>query len=144
MPKHTRARPGQTVLIVEDSLDFASLLKFLVEDDGFEGVVFPVDETDIVGWAVKHTPAVIMMDLALRRKEGTEFIDLLKADAATKSIPIIVLTGRDLGTREIQELEFKAIKYLRKGRVELDEIRDEVCKAAAKQRRTAQVAEQKK
>jgi CheY-like chemotaxis protein len=55
-----------------------------------------------------------------------EYIEELKADPATKDIPIIVITGRDLTTKEILELQVRDIKYLRKGRVEVQEIKDEI------------------
>jgi DNA-binding response OmpR family regulator len=114
------------VLIVEDSPDFSNLLKFLVEDDGYEGIQFPLTESDIVGWIKANTPSVILMDLALRRKGGMEYIEEIKADPATKDIPIIIITGRDLTTKEILELQVRGIKYLRKGRVEVQEIKDEI------------------
>lgn len=126
MAKHSRQGPKHSVLIVEDSLDFSNLLKFIVEDDGHEGIQFPVHEEDIVSWAKKHKPSVILMDLALRRKGGMDFIEDLKGDPSTKKIPIIIVTGRDLSMKEILELQVRGVKYLRKGRVEVQEIKDEI------------------
>jgi DNA-binding response OmpR family regulator len=126
MPRRSRQGTHYPVLIVEDSPDFSNLLKFLVEDEGYEGIQFPLTETDIVGWTKDNLPSVILMDLALRRKGGMEYIEELKADPATKDIPIIVITGRDLTTKEILELQVRDIKYLRKGRVEVQEIKDEI------------------
>jgi DNA-binding response OmpR family regulator len=126
MLKQDKQTTGPTVLIVEDSKDFADLLKFVLEDDGFVGKQFPVEGYDIVEWAKEQKPAVILMDLALRRKDGREYINDLKADPATKKIPIIVDTGRDLSHKDILELQVLDVKYMRKGRVEMDEIRNEV------------------
>ncbi len=126
MPRRSRESTNYPVLIVEDSPDFSNLLKFLVEDEGYEGIQFPLTETDIVGWTKDNMPSVILMDLALRRKGGMEYIEELKADPATKDIPIIIITGRDLTTKEILELQVRDIKYLRKGRVEVQEIKDEI------------------
>jgi len=126
MPRRSRESTKYPVLIVEDSPDFSNLLKFLVEDEGYEGIQFPLTETDIVGWTKDNMPSVILMDLALRRKGGMEYIEELKADPATKDIPIIIITGRDLTTKEILELQVRDIKYLRKGRVEVQEIKDEI------------------
>lgn len=126
MPKQAKETTGPTVLIVEDSKDFADLLKFVLEDDGFTAFQFPVEGQDIVEWAKQHKPTAILMDLALRHKNGREYIDDLKADPATKKIPIIVVTGRDLSHKEVLELRVMDVKYMRKGRVEMDEIRSEV------------------
>ncbi|MGB6647194.1 MAG: response regulator [Bacteroidota bacterium] len=126
MPRRSRQGTTPPVLIVEDSPDFSNLLKFLVEDEGYEGIQFPLTETDIVGWTKKNLPSVILMDLALRRKGGMEYIEELKADSETKDIPIIIISGRDLTTKEILGLQVRDIKYLRKGRVEVQEIKDEI------------------
>lgn len=116
-------------MIVEDSVDFSNLLKFIVEDEGYPGIQFPVTEEDIVSWAKNHKPAVILMDLALRRKGGFDYINDLQNDPATKKIPIIIITGRDLTQKEILDLQVKGVKYLRKGRVEVQEIKDEIRKS---------------
>jgi len=132
MSKTPRQAAKKTVLIVEDSIDFANLLKFLIEDEGadVEGVIFPIEGGDIVAWVKEHTPVTILMDLALRRREGYSYIEELKADAETKGVPIVIITGRDLTQREILDLEMKGIKYLRKGRVEIAEIKKEIRQAA--------------
>lgn len=130
MPKQVTNGGRKCILIVEDSVDFSNLLTFLVEDEGFEGVQFPLEQTDIVSLAKNRKPAAILMDLALRRKSGLEFIEDLKADPATKNIPILVITGRDLNHKEVLGLEFRGVKYLRKGRVEINEIKHAIVDAA--------------
>jgi two-component system cell cycle response regulator len=132
MGKQARPPERKTILIVEDSLDFANLLKFLIEDEGegVEGVIFPVEGGDIVTRVRDEKPMAVLMDLALRRKEGTSYIEELKADPETKDVPIVIITGRDLTQREIMDLEAKGIKYLRKGRVEINEIKKEIRHAA--------------
>ncbi len=124
MTIHSKTAGRRVVLIVEDSMDFSNLLKFIVEDDGFEGVQFPVQSDDIVEWARDRQPAAILMDLALGRKGGMDFIDRLKDDPETTDIPIIVISGRDLALRDIMSLQSRGVRYLRKGRVEMEEIRD--------------------
>lgn len=126
MSKELKSDPRKNVLIVEDSIDFSNLLKFLIEDDGLNGVQFPIDTADIVEWVTEHKPVAILMDLALRRKGGMAYIEELKANPDTKNIPIIIISGRDLSQREIVEFQLQNIKYLRKGRVEINEIKKEI------------------
>ncbi len=130
MPKTSRQPVARPILIVEDSPDFASLLKFIVDDDGFEGVTFPLDTANIVEWVRERKPAAVLMDLTLRRKSGMEYIEELKADHDTKHTPIVIITGRDLAPREVVALQMRDISYIRKGRVELDEIRSLIRKVA--------------
>lgn len=126
MPKAAKSEAKKSVLIVEDSVDFSNLLKFIVEDEGFEGIQFPVQQEDIVSAVKDAHPSVILMDLALRRKGGMEYINDLKSDPATKLIPIIIITGRDLGQKDVLDLQMRDVKYLRKGRIEMHEIRREI------------------
>ncbi|MBM2845063.1 MAG: response regulator [Bacteroidetes bacterium] len=143
MPKAAKNGGKRCILIVEDSVDFSNLLKFIIEDDGFEGVQFPVEGEDIVGWAKEHKPATILMDLALRRKGGMEFLEELKADPETKHIPIMIITGRELPTKEILELQMRGVKYLRKGRVEMEELKKEI-RDSARPKKVTQPAEKEK
>jgi DNA-binding response OmpR family regulator len=130
MGKEAKGTQRKTILIVEDSIDFSNLMKFIIEDDGFEGVQFPVDGTDVVDWAKQHRPVAILMDLALRKKGGLQFVEELKADPETKTIPIIIITGRELSTKEIFDLNMQGVKYLRKGRVEMEELKREIRESA--------------
>ena len=130
MGKEAKGAQRKPILIVEDSIDFSNLMKFIIEDDGFEGVQFPVDGTDVVDWAKQHKPVAILMDLALRRKGGLEFVEELKADPETKNIPIIIITGRELSSKEIFDLNMRGVKYLRKGRVEMEELKREIRESA--------------
>jgi DNA-binding response OmpR family regulator len=126
MPRHAKTEEKKSVLIVEDSVDFSNLLKFIVEDDGIEGLQFPVHQDDILSVVKQQKPSAVLMDLALRRKGGMDYINDLRSDPDTKDIPIIVITGRDLGQKEVLDFQMKGIRYLRKGRVEMHEIRREI------------------
>ncbi len=123
MPKATKSSDLKSVLIVEDSVDFSNLLKFIVDDMGYEGVQFALDKDDIVARSKECHAEAILMDLQLRRKNGMQYIEELKQDAATKGIPIIIISGRELSQKEVIEFQLKGVRYLRKGRVEMDELK---------------------
>jgi len=53
MAKEQKKATRKPIIIVEDSMDFSNLMKFIVEDMGFEGIQFPVESEDIVGWVKK-------------------------------------------------------------------------------------------
>jgi DNA-binding response OmpR family regulator len=121
----------KTVLIVEDSPGFSELMKYVVEDEGFKGVLFPLEE-NFIQWVDKEKPATIIMDLALNRLSGFDLIRELKTNAKHKNIPVIVITGRDLGVKDITELKVFGIPYLRKGRVDMHEIHQAIRDAVTK------------
>lgn len=115
----------KSVLIVEDSPGFSELMKYVVEDEGFKGIVFPLEE-NFLHWVDKEKPTAIIMDLALNRLSGFDLIRELKANAKHKNIPVIVITGRDLDVKDITELKMHGIPYLRKGRVDMHEIHQSI------------------
>jgi two-component system phosphate regulon response regulator PhoB len=121
----------KTVLIVEDSPGFSELMKYVVEDEGFKGTVFPLEE-NFLSWVDKEKPSAIIMDLALNRLSGFDLIHEIKANAKHKNIPIIVITGRDLDIKDITELKMHGIPYLRKGRVDMHEIHQAIRNIVAK------------
>ncbi len=123
MSKEAKSSGTKSVMIVEDSVDFSNLLKFIVDDMGYEGVQFAIDKDDIVERAKECNAEAILMDLQLRRKNGMQYIEELKADAGTKNIPIVIISGRELSQKEVLDLQMKGVRYLRKGRVEMDELK---------------------
>jgi DNA-binding response OmpR family regulator len=111
----------KTVLIVEDSPGFSELMKYVVEDEGFKGVIFPLEE-NFLKWVEKEKPSAIIMDLALNRMSGFDLIRELKVNLKYKQVPVVVITGRDLDIKDITELKMHGIPYMRKGRVDMHEI----------------------
>ncbi len=122
-----------TILIVEDSPGFAELLKYVVEDEGYKPILFPLEE-NFLEWVEKTHPSVICMDIALNRLNGFDFIHELKKHAKHKRIPVIVITGRDLSVKEITDLKVHEVMYLRKGRVDMHEIHEALKEAVQKQK----------
>ena len=121
----------KTVLIVEDSPGFSELMKFVVEDEGYKGVLFPLDQ-NFIQWVDKEKPSAIIMDLALNRLSGFDLIRELKQHTKHKDIPVIVITGRDLDVKDITELKMHSIPYLRKGRVDMHEIHQTIRNVVSK------------
>jgi DNA-binding response OmpR family regulator len=121
----------KTVLIVEDSPGFSELMKYVVEDEGFRGVLFPLEE-NFLQWVEKEKPAAIIMDLALNRLSGFDLIHQLKQHSKLKHIPVLVITGRDLSVHDIADLKLHEVPYMRKGRVDMHEIHQAIRDAVAK------------
>jgi len=111
----------KTVLIVEDSPGFSELMKFIVEDEGYRGVMFPLEQ-NFMSWVEKEHPDVIIMDIALNRLNGFDLIHELKQNVKHRDTQVIVITGRDLSVKDITDLKVHEIPYLRKGRVDIQDI----------------------
>ena len=94
------------ILLAEDDAAIAEMYKLKFEDEGFS-VVHAPDGEDALVKAKKEKPDLILLDVVMPKKEGTEVIVDLKADPATKNIPVIFLTnlgGRIEDTQAAQGL----------------------------------------
>lgn len=105
-----------TVLVVEDSEEFSSLLLYILEAKGYTGVRL-LREEEFMKSVQKEQPVTILMDLALQHRNGFELLHELWRDVDWKSTPVVVITGRDLEFKEQMLLQEHGAKYIRKGRV---------------------------
>jgi two-component system, cell cycle response regulator DivK len=88
------------ILIVEDNPDNRTLIKDVLDALDY-GVLEATDGNEGVELALKHKPALILMDLSLPHKDGWEATREIKANADTAHTPIIALTAHAMvGDRE--------------------------------------------
>jgi len=88
------------ILIVEDVEDNSDVLSRRLQRRGFE-VVLAADGEQGVALAASESPDLILMDMNMPGLDGWGATRRLKADPATRSIPVIALTAHDLsGDRE--------------------------------------------
>jgi two-component system cell cycle response regulator DivK len=85
------------ILYVEDNEDNIYMLKNRLSRAGFT-VIVATDGTQGVTMATTEQPDLILMDLTLPDINGEEATRRLKADPATKSIPVIALTANAMAS----------------------------------------------
>ncbi len=103
----------QKVLVVEDEVDIADLIRFNLERAGYE--VFKAHDgiagTEI---AIRERPDLIVLDLMLPGRDGYSVFREVRRDARTSHVPVIMLTARAQTEDRIQGLEAGADDYLTK------------------------------
>jgi two-component system cell cycle response regulator DivK len=88
------------VLLVEDNEMNRDMLARRLTRRGFE-VIFAVDGQQGVDLARTERPDIILMDMSLPVLDGWEATRRVKADDATRSVPVIGLTAHAMsGDRE--------------------------------------------
>jgi two-component system, cell cycle response regulator DivK len=88
------------VLLVEDNEMNRDMLSRRLTRRGFD-VVFAVDGKQGVALAHSEKPDIILMDMSLPVMDGWEATRCVKADDATRSVPVIGLTAHAMsGDRE--------------------------------------------
>jgi HAMP domain-containing protein/CheY-like chemotaxis protein/signal transduction histidine kinase len=100
----------RVVLVVEDDADFARTVRDVARERGFKALVALRGDTGLA-LAHEYKPDAIILDLKLPVLEGTSLLDRLKRHAATRHIPVHIVSGAD-GRQ--QSLRSGAVAYLQK------------------------------
>jgi two-component system cell cycle response regulator DivK len=87
------------ILVVEDQEDNRQILRDLLSNAGYE-MIEAEDGEQALAQAARHVPDLILMDIQLPILDGYEATRRIKADAALKAIPIIVVTSYALSGDE--------------------------------------------
>lgn len=89
------ANEKKTVLLVEDNEDNLVVYRTILEHVGYT-VIEARDGEEGVARATENIPDLILMDISIPKLDGWEATQRLKANDATKNIPIIALTAHAL------------------------------------------------
>ena len=87
------------ILLVEDNEMNRDMLSRRLVRRGFE-VVFAMDGQQGIDFARSEQPDIILMDMGLPVVDGWEATRRVKADAATRSVPVIGLTAHAMAETE--------------------------------------------
>jgi DNA-binding response OmpR family regulator len=101
------------VLVVEDSATIASVVKYFLELEGFE-VLLAADGQIGLETARRELPSVIVSDVSMPRMTGIEMVRVLRGDAATANIRILMLTSEASVESETDGLAAGADDYILK------------------------------
>jgi CheY-like chemotaxis protein len=83
---------NELVLIIEDNEKNRKLVRDLLQVKGYKTIEAETAEAGIK-LAIEQSPALILMDIQLPGMDGITALKQLKADAKTKSIPVIAVTA---------------------------------------------------
>lgn len=94
----------QRLLLVEDNEMNRDMLSRRLERRGYE-VILAVDGPSGIAMAALESPDLILMDMSLPILDGWEATKRLKADVATRHIPVIALTAHAMAGDRDRALE---------------------------------------
>jgi CheY-like chemotaxis protein len=105
--------PRATILIIEDHPLNMELIADLLETHGY--VVLQAEDAESgIALAKEERPAIVLMDVGLPGMDGLTATSILKAEAATKEIPVIALTAHAMKEDEEKALAAGCDGYIRK------------------------------
>jgi DNA-binding response OmpR family regulator len=106
-PKHP------LILVVEDTPWDRELLTTVLEREGYE-VVSAIDGARAKDLAASRNPVLILLDVLMPGMDGIEVCRGLKADALTRGIPVIFLSGQSTSEQVLAGFEAGAADYVTK------------------------------
>jgi DNA-binding response OmpR family regulator len=98
----------RTILVVEDEMKIARLVRDYLEHAGFEVIVAGDGDSALSG-ARGHRPDLVILDLGLPGRDG---LDVTRELRRTSTVPIVMLTARGDETDRVAGLELGADDYV--------------------------------
>ena len=83
---------NELILIIEDNEKNRKLERDVLQFKGYQ-VLESITAEEGIRLAREHRPALILLDFHLPGMNGIEALKVLRADAATSSIPVIAVTA---------------------------------------------------
>jgi GAF domain-containing protein/CheY-like chemotaxis protein/anti-sigma regulatory factor (Ser/Thr protein kinase) len=122
-----RYRPDLPVLVVDDDPDFRQLARRMLEREGY--TVVEADNGRVALDRLRDAmPGVVLLDLMMPEMDGFDFVGAVRAEAAWQTVPIVVVTAKDLSAEEHERLNGSVARILQKGALSretlLAEVRD--------------------
>jgi DNA-binding response OmpR family regulator len=108
-----KVKPRPLVLVAEDDEDILELVMFDLEDEGYD-VVTARNGEDAVTLALERAPDLVLLDVAMPGLDGYEVTRRLRAEQATRAIPVVLLTARAQVRDVIEGFEAGANDYVTK------------------------------
>ena len=105
--------PTPSILIVEDEAALVTLLRYNLERAGFE-VAEALDGENALTAIAERIPDLVLLDWMLPGVSGIEICRQLRRGAATRNLPIIMLTARSEEADRVRGLECGADDYVAK------------------------------
>lgn len=100
-----------TVLVVEDEDDISELMRFNLEQEGFD-VITVADGEHALQVVQSASPDLVILDLMLPGIPGIEVCKRLRAQAATARLPVLMVTAKSAETDRVVGLEMGADDYI--------------------------------
>lgn len=81
------------ILVVEDDPSVQSLMRYLLESEGYDVVIARDGLEGLVKMELQH-PSLMILDLMMPNVSGDRVLQEIRSDPRLASVPILVVSGR--------------------------------------------------
>jgi signal transduction histidine kinase/DNA-binding response OmpR family regulator/HAMP domain-containing protein len=127
-----RAPGPHDILIVDDHAGDRELLRRIVESQEGYRVIEAAGGREAITLVKNRCPHIIILDLMMPEVDGFAVLESLKSDRTTRSIPIIVVTAKNLTELDRQRLNHRVEALVQKGVLKQEELLEDVATALRK------------
>ena len=113
LQKYTCLAPPCPVLVIDDEASARQLTRAMLEKEGW-AVSEAENGVEALASMVRERPSLIFLDLMMPEMDGFAFAAEVRLHPEWRSIPIVVLTSRDLTSEDRSRLNGHVEKILRK------------------------------
>ncbi len=103
----------ENILVVEDEAEIQELIRYNLAKDGYRVECVATGEEALQSMR-SSPPELIVLDLMLPGVDGLEVCRRLRGDAATRNIPVVIVTAKGEEVDVVAGLELGADDYLTK------------------------------
>jgi DNA-binding response OmpR family regulator len=101
------------VLVVDDEPNILLSLEFLMQQAGFE-VTTAEDAEQAQALISRQVPDLILLDISLPGMSGFDLLEQLRADDATRQLPVVMLTAHGREVEKEKGMALGASDYITK------------------------------
>ena len=107
----TKPRPGK-VMIVDDEIANVLVAKKLLQQAGYSDFETTTDSTRAYELVLATGPDVILLDINMPEVSGIEILQKIRANRATRHLPVLILTANSKSDVKLMCLEMGATDFL--------------------------------
>jgi CheY-like chemotaxis protein len=111
--------------VVEDDADLREMMRRTLENVGW-AVIEAANGRVALERLIEQRPELILLDLMMPEMDGFQFLEEVRTHEEWRSIPIVVVTAKDLTEEDRRRLTASVARVLQKGLYSREEMLREV------------------
>jgi DNA-binding response OmpR family regulator len=101
-----------SVLVVEDDVHIAHVLRFMLERQGYRVIHMPDGRAAVQHVVAQPAPDLVLLDVMLPYVDGFEIVGLIRAQAGWETVPVMVLTAKNTEREIVRALDAGANDFI--------------------------------
>ncbi len=103
-----------SILVVDDEAVNLRLIELLLKEDGYQDIILCPQPEKVLTLVEQHRPDTVLLDVMMPRISGLDLLAALRGNAATRYLPVIMLTAMTDRKTKSQAFELGATDFLTK------------------------------